>query len=86
MDGPRYTGEMPIQSAYSDRANTDTNYPCINNASLASPSLLNRIFFNIKNENYEVMVMWFLIITTIILTLSLVVMDAEDRAETERVL
>lgn len=46
---------------------------------------LNNIYFNIKNNTYEVSVMWCLIITTIILLLSLLIKDADDLVEAKRV-
>jgi hypothetical protein len=48
--------------------------------------IINNIFFNIKNGTYELTIMWCLIITTIILLLSLLIKDANDELETERVL
>ena len=48
--------------------------------------IFNRIFFNIKNNNYEILIMWFLFIVTIIILLSLVISDIDDRLETERVI
>lgn len=46
----------------------------------------NNIFFNIKNGSYEITVMWCLLIITIVVLLSLLIKDADDKAETERVL
>ena len=75
----------PISNKYNGSSYTD---PSQSYGNCQSPSLfnLNKLFFNIKNSNYEVVVMWFLLITTIVIILSLVVSDAEDRAETERAL
>lgn len=57
--------------------------------SLSQPSnitYLNKIFFNIKNGRYEIMIMWFLLIATIVLMLLLVISNVEDDLETQRVL
>lgn len=48
--------------------------------------VFNSIFFNIKNNDYEILIMWFLLVTTIIILLSLVISDIDDRLETERVI
>ncbi|VBB18360.1 hypothetical protein YASMINEVIRUS_823 [Yasminevirus sp. GU-2018] len=75
--------DYPIEySSYEPISNSYNNFDC----NFQSPSLLNlnKLFFNIKNGNYEVVVMWFLLITTIVIILALAVSDADDRAETER--
>jgi hypothetical protein len=69
----------------------DSNYGILNKdeypliPSRQYPSC-NRMFFYLKNSSFEIYVMWFLLIATIIIILSLVVGDADDRYETERVL
>lgn len=47
---------------------------------------ISTIFFNIKNNPWEISIMWCLIVTTIIMLLSLVVKDSIDEEETLRVL
>lgn len=42
------------------------------------------IYFYIKNKQYEVVIMWGIIIVTIIVFLSLMIKDAEDEAETQQ--
>jgi hypothetical protein len=49
-------------------------------------SFLNKIFFNIQNNSYEIKIMWCLIVTTIILLLSLLLTNANDEEETLRVI
>ena len=70
-----------------DSINT-TNYPDKHNNQnrWSNAPIFAKIFFNVQNNSYEVFVMWFLLISTIVLVLSLVVADADDRLETERVL
>jgi hypothetical protein len=47
---------------------------------------INNIFFNIKNKSYEIVVMWSILIITIILLFCLLLKDANDEIEVERVL
>lgn len=44
---------------------------------------INNLYFCIKNEQYEIIVMWGLIVVTIIVFILLVIKDNEDEAETE---
>jgi hypothetical protein len=47
---------------------------------------LNKIYFNIKNGSYEVILMWMLLIMTIVISLLLVISELEDSEETRRVI
>ncbi len=47
---------------------------------------INNIFFHIKNNTYEIYVMWSLLVITILLLLSLLVKDSNDDLETNRIL
>lgn len=55
-----------------------------NNSSPLLNDNVNKMYFNIKNDNYDILIMWFLLVATIILLLSLVISDADDKFETER--
>lgn len=65
-----------------DRAKSKTFY----GTNAVNKPFLNNVFFNIKNNTYEVTIMWSLLIITIILLLSLLLKDANDEIETERVI
>jgi hypothetical protein len=54
--------------------------------SIFSSKHFSSLYFYIKNNSYEVNVMWCVIVFTILLLLSLVVREAKDEAETLRVL
>jgi len=49
-------------------------------------SSLNKLFFQIKNNNYEVTIMWALLIITIILLFFYLVDEANDEYETLRII
>jgi hypothetical protein len=74
-----------------DNMNNVNNVDNINNVDrqinkwYVSPTI-NRMFFNIKNDSFEIMIMWFLLIITIVILLSLVISDIDDRLETQRVI
>lgn len=65
-----------------DRAKNKTFY----GTNIVNKPFLNNIFFNVRNNTYEVTIMWCLLVITIILLLSLLLKDANDEIETERVL
>lgn len=44
------------------------------------------LLFEIKNNNYEIFIMWFLLISTILLLLCLLVIDVHDQDEVYRVI
>lgn len=56
------------------------------NWSIMNKPFINNLYFNMKNNAYEVTVMWCLLIITIILLLSLLVKDANDEIETQRII
>jgi hypothetical protein len=47
---------------------------------------LNNIYFNIKNNNYEIKLMWLVLLMTIFLLLFMLISENEDRYETERII
>ena len=65
-----------------DQAKTKTFY----GTHIVNRPFLNNLYFNVRNNTYEVNVMWCLLIVTIILLLSLLLKDANDEVETQRVL
>lgn len=60
--------------------NNTTSYSFLNKP------IINTIFFNIKNNTYEITVMWSLVVITILMLLSLLIKDTTDDVETNRVL
>ena len=65
-----------------DDARNNTFY----GSNIINKPFLNNIFFNVKNNTFEVVVMWCLLIVTIILLLSLLLKNANDEEETLRIL
>lgn len=70
----------PGYQSYSNGIPADSVVPL---AGMFEKPFFNLIYFKIKNNSYEVIMMWCLIIVTIILLLSLLVKGIED--ETERI-
>src|SRR5437868_9475849 len=66
--------------------NLDNNNFCENKLSKQwfSSLFFRTLFFNIKNNTYEVTTMWCLIVTTIIILLLILIKGLDDEAETER--
>lgn len=65
-------------------------FGCNSNSSGSDDSrkspILNKIFFSIKNSGCEIYTMWFLLVVTILLMLSLLVKNANDEEEINRVI
>jgi len=55
-------------------------------SNIINKPFFNNLYYNMKNNTYEVTIMWCLLIVTIILLLSLLIKDAHDEIETERVI
>lgn len=81
----------PIDTSFGNYSiNDDIYYQNIDNKDnrhnwFFKNKFLNLIYFNIRNNHYEINIMWCLIIVTIIILISLVIKDAHDELEAQRV-